>query len=294
MKHVFWLFFLITNLAQATSLFELFQYPEERNYTNADRGWMQYYARSIYHTNTFSLTFDDGPDLIKTPQILDILKRHEVKATFFVLTSKVNAQTYPLIKRMLDEGHIVGSHGPDHKRSVDQTEIQWKADLKRSIKELASWHKLAGHDFTNIFYRFPYGAYGNRADYHHMNTMRNLSKELMGDNCIQFAFWDVDTADWVPGMTAEEVSQNIIDHNQGGQIVDFEAVKGPDGKLTYRKKIYTLKEHPGGGIVLQHDVQEPSIKATDLFITYAKARGIKLVRLDEVEEYKVLRNCQLL
>jgi hypothetical protein len=46
-------------------------------------------------------------------------------------------------------------------------------------------------------------------------------------------------------------------------------------------------------VVLQHDIQEPSIKATDLFIEYAKARGLHLPRIDEVEEFKITKDCQL-
>ena len=59
------------------------------------------------------LTFDDGPDDKITPQILDILKQEEVKATFFVLG--VNVETYPeVLKRIFEEGHAIGNHSYNH------------------------------------------------------------------------------------------------------------------------------------------------------------------------------------
>lgn len=56
-----------------------------------------------------ALTFDDGPDPIHTPRILDILEENNIKATFFLIGS--NIETYPeLVKRIYDEGHIIGNH----------------------------------------------------------------------------------------------------------------------------------------------------------------------------------------
>lgn len=59
------------------------------------------------------LTFDDGPDPVWTPQILDILKRENVKAAFFIVGS--NGQSNPsLIRRIVDEGHEIGNHSFTH------------------------------------------------------------------------------------------------------------------------------------------------------------------------------------
>lgn len=64
-------------------------------------------------TNVVYLTFDDGPDDKITPQILDILKQEEVKATFFVLG--VNVEQYPdVLKRIFTEGHAIGNHSYNH------------------------------------------------------------------------------------------------------------------------------------------------------------------------------------
>lgn len=281
------LLMLLPLTARAYSL-EDFQYPEDREYTHADRGMKPYRALSLYKTGTFVLTFDDGPHPTRTPKMLDVLKKHEVKAIFFVLTSQINDATFPLIKRMLDEGHLVGSHGFTHDRPGSETREVWKAKVKQSFLDLAKWYKLAGHEFTKHYYRFPYGDYGTRTDYHHINALKEISQELMGENCINMAFWDVDTADWVPGMTGPEIANNIIVHNEGGTFIDFKKVGD-----TYVKNPVPLTNPPAGGVVLQHDVHEASIEGTDLYIQYAKSRGLHLPRIDEVEEFRITKNCRL-
>lgn len=65
------------------------------------------------HEKAVALTFDDGPDAQVTPMILDMLKEHHVKATFFVVGSK--AQKHPeILKRITAEGHILGGHSYSH------------------------------------------------------------------------------------------------------------------------------------------------------------------------------------
>jgi peptidoglycan/xylan/chitin deacetylase (PgdA/CDA1 family) len=62
-----------------------------------------------------ALTFDDGPDPVSTPQVLDLLDRHGAKATFFILGR--HATLYPdLVKRIAESGHAVANHSFDHAR----------------------------------------------------------------------------------------------------------------------------------------------------------------------------------
>jgi peptidoglycan/xylan/chitin deacetylase (PgdA/CDA1 family) len=286
MRYIILICLVVLN-AEAKIL-EFDQYPEDRIYTSSDRGIRPYRALSLYKTGTFTLTFDDGPHPVRTPRVLDILKIRNIKATFFVLTSKVNDETFPIIKRMLDEGHIVASHGPTHDRSGDLSKEEWKQQTKQSFIDLSKWYKLAGHEFNKFYYRFPYGDYGTRNDYHHINALREVSQELMGDNCIHMAFWDVDTSDWVPGMTGKEVSQNIIAHNEGGIYIDFKKVGS-----TYVKNPIELKNPTAGGVILQHDIHESSVMGLDLFLEYADSRGLRLPRIDEIEEFRITKNCSL-
>lgn len=286
MKTLLLVFFFTFPLFAEVS--ELEQYPEDRTYTSSDRGMMPYRALSLYKTGTFTLTFDDGPHVTRTPRILDILKKYDVKATFFVLTDLINENNFHIVKRMLDEGHIVASHGPAHARSRDLKKEEWKRQTKKSFLDLAKWYKKAGHEFTKHYYRFPYGDYGTRTDYHHINALKEVSQELMGDNCIHMAFWDVDTSDWVPKMSPEDVAQNIIAHNEGGTYIGFK--KEGSG---YVKVPMNLKNPTSGGVILQHDVQEPSVEGLEIFLKYAQEKNLRLPRIDEVEEFLITKDCKL-
>lgn len=76
-----------------------------------------FYMKSLCFGNrkerSVALTFDDGPDEMITPQILDILKEKNIKATFFVIGKKADA--YPdILKRIHKEGHLIGGHSYSH------------------------------------------------------------------------------------------------------------------------------------------------------------------------------------
>lgn len=271
---------------------EIDQYPEDRIYTHADRGYTQYGAPSLHHTGKYAMTFDDGPHPIRTPKILDTLKKHNVKATFFVITTNITEATFPLIKRMLDEGHLVASHGRSHDNSNTLSKEVWKARVKQSFLDLKKWYAKAGHDFDKFFYRFPYAAYGERVEYNHMNALKEISMELTGGNCIQFAFWDHDSGDWIPKMTGSEVLANYKSFQDGGKVTTYKTVR-VNGKLTQIKVIKDY-EAAGGGVVLQHDIQESSVVGTELFLKYAEENGLTTVRLDEVEEFAVNQSCRML
>ncbi|MCX7992297.1 MAG: polysaccharide deacetylase family protein [Fimbriimonadales bacterium] len=96
-----------------------------------------------------ALTFDDGPDPITTPRILDILKREGVRATFFVVGTKL--KRYPeLARRIVAEGHVLGCHSYDHQRQTDLTEHQ----VWRQIRDCQRLAQRAGVKL--VAYRPPY------------------------------------------------------------------------------------------------------------------------------------------
>ncbi|MBA2404567.1 MAG: polysaccharide deacetylase family protein [Bdellovibrionales bacterium] len=270
-----------------------FHYPEERNYTSADRGYTQYGAPSLHHTGKYALTFDDGPHPVYTAKILDFLKARNLKATFFIITTNVNEKTFPLVKRMLDEGHILASHGLSHDNSNNITRSAWKARVKQSFIDLAALHKRAGHIQDKFYYRFPYAAYGERQDHHHMNTLKEISKELMGDNCIHFTFWDHDSSDWVPGMTAAEVAQNFKATNEGGKYTTYKTVRNSAGKLVQIKVRKDITNPLSGGVVLQHDIQLSSVEGTKQILDYVVNNNLEIVPLNDVEEFKITKNCRM-
>lgn len=75
----------------------------------------QYFVRTYTKLRTpeVLLTFDDGPNSELTPKVLDTLKKHEVKALFFVIGERAT-ETPELIKRILSEGHQIGNHTQSH------------------------------------------------------------------------------------------------------------------------------------------------------------------------------------
>ncbi len=281
------LVFILSGLAQEK------QYPEDRSYRSDERGFAQYAARSAYNTSTYALTFDDGPHVTHTPRLLDILKKYQVKATFFIITERLSAATRPIVKRMIEEGHIVANHGEKHHNSNQITETEFKKNLEIAQLKLHALYDESGVDFQQLFYRFPYAAYGANSAYHHMNAMQSLSQALYGDNCLQFAFWDVDSNDWVADMTSEDIFQSLKAHELGGRAFTFESYRNASGKLLYRKKAYTVTNPPRGGVILQHDIHEKTLKGTELFLEFAKNNGVKIVELNELDEYRVLRQCSL-
>ena len=79
---------------------------------------------------TIALTFDDGPDPEWTPQVLDVLRRHRAHATFFVVGARVNEHP-ELVRRILAEGHELGSHTFTH---ADVAVLPgWRRDLELSL-----------------------------------------------------------------------------------------------------------------------------------------------------------------
>ena len=59
---------------------------------------------------TIYLTFDDGPNPVATPQLLDVLRDAGASATFFLIDAHLTSETAPIVRRMFDEGHAVALH----------------------------------------------------------------------------------------------------------------------------------------------------------------------------------------
>jgi peptidoglycan/xylan/chitin deacetylase (PgdA/CDA1 family) len=98
-----------------------------------------------------ALTFDDGPDPVHTPAVLDLLKSHGIKATFFVIGEK--AEQHPeLIRRIAEEGHAIGGHTWSHLEIVGRTREMLASDLRRCREFFA---KSGGSD--SVLFRPPRG-----------------------------------------------------------------------------------------------------------------------------------------
>lgn len=266
------------------------QFPlDNYEYTpRLDQGMGKYASKSLRNTFKLALTYDDGPSTETTPQILDVLKEYNAKATFFVLTKNISSKTEPIIKRILDEGHILASHDHDHDNNNNESKSDFSMELKKSIQIIEELHNKLGFNPPEMYYRFPYGAYGTNKHYHHMNVMKEVSQEIYGENCINFAFWDIDTSDWVSNMNSADIAQSVRAYMEGGQAFTHKQVTLSNGKKTFVKSPYSIsaKSALKGGVVLMHDIHAKNIKSTKLILEEAKEKGWEIVPLNEVEEYK--------
>lgn len=101
--------------------------------------------------NTIALTFDDGPNPRFTPQLLDLLKKHKITATFFVVG--VNAKKHPgIIKRISEEGHEIGVHNFKHTSNWLLSPLAYQRNLTKSIDII---NRVTGK--RPIYYRPPWG-----------------------------------------------------------------------------------------------------------------------------------------
>ncbi|MED3993160.1 polysaccharide deacetylase family protein [Peribacillus frigoritolerans] len=108
-------------------------------------------TKKINSNNGIALTFDDGPNPEYTIKLLDLLKEYEIKATFFVVGSKVKSNP-GIIKRMHEEGHTIGIHHFHHVSSWVLSPIHLRKQLEMTEKAIT--------ECTNekvIFYRPPWG-----------------------------------------------------------------------------------------------------------------------------------------
>jgi peptidoglycan/xylan/chitin deacetylase (PgdA/CDA1 family) len=103
------------------------------------------YPGCLYHVPTqerlVALTVDDGPDPVSTPLILAQLRRHQARATFFLITGRLRDQG-PLVRKLVAEGHEVGNHFTQDRPSIRLTPRAFEADLLQAHRELAPWGRL--------------------------------------------------------------------------------------------------------------------------------------------------------
>ena len=104
---------------------------------------------------TVALTFDDGPNPVDTPRLLEVLRRHEVRAVFFLLGQF--ALKYPdIVQAIAADGHRLGNHGMHHDDLTDWPEDRIEADLRAATEAI----QAAVPDRPVAYFRAPYGLWG--------------------------------------------------------------------------------------------------------------------------------------
>lgn len=142
-----------------------------------------------------SLTFDDGPNPLYTQQVLDILAKYEVKATFFLLGQEV--ERHPdLAKKIVEEGHMVANHSFGHPNLAEISDEEVLKEINQTQDVI-----FDATGVTPTMYRMPYGAGGAR--------VVNLFPEL------ESVIWNVDSEDWISDdayLIYENVAANMLPH----------------------------------------------------------------------------------
>lgn len=159
-----------------------------------------------------ALTFDDGPDSTYTPLVLEVLKKHNVKATFFVVGVQI-AKHEEILKQIIEEGHTLGNHTWEHAKLTESTPEQIHEQIERVDKALQT-----SVGITTRLFRPPYGAADERVS------------QLVAQSGYHMIKWNSDTRDWA-GTPPKEMLELVKEQAKPGGIILMHSFGGKDGKL---------------------------------------------------------------
>jgi peptidoglycan-N-acetylglucosamine deacetylase len=198
------------------------------------------------------LTFDDGPDPIYTPQILDILSRENVPAAFFLIG--INAENnIPIVKRIYREGHEIGNHTFTHPNIA-------KVSRKRAIIEMDATRLLieaiTGH--STVLFRAPFNA-----DFEPVKAEELIPVAIAREKNYLDIGESIDPLDWEPGTSADSIVARVIARKQS-----------------------MTDQNLSGNIILLHDAggdsREATVEALPRIIHYFKERGYQFTTIADL------------
>lgn len=149
------------------------------------------------------LTFDEGYEAGYTPQILEILKNNDVKATFFITAHFVNTQP-ELVQQMINEGHIIGNHTVNHKSMPSLTEEQIRTEIMDLHNVI---YEKFGYEMKYI--RPPMGEFSERT-LKYTNTLG-----------YKTVMWSFAYEDWNENKQPDETAskEKILNNLHNGEIM---------------------------------------------------------------------------
>ncbi|WP_394855011.1 delta-lactam-biosynthetic de-N-acetylase [Clostridium lamae] len=179
----------------------------------------EYNAYYVGDTNSkiLYLTFDEGYENGNTPKILDTLKEENVPAAFFVVKPYIKKEP-EIIKRMVDEGHLVCNHSSHH---PSMASIKDNEKFKIELSEVEDEYKsLIGEDMPK-FFRPPMGKYSK-------NSLKKTN-----DLGYKTIFWSFAYKDWLVDNQPEETAaiQKIVAGVHPGSIILLHAVSDTNAKI---------------------------------------------------------------
>ena len=146
-----------------------------------------------------ALTFDDGPSPV-TPEILDVLKKHGARATFFILGKNI-AGNEAILKRTAEEGHQLGTHSWSHPHLDELSSSAVRSQMTRTMDKIT---ELTGQTVTMM--RPPFGSMGR------------LTRRVITELELPVILWKIDTLDWKT-KSASKTSQALVRGAENGVIM---------------------------------------------------------------------------
>jgi cellulose synthase/poly-beta-1,6-N-acetylglucosamine synthase-like glycosyltransferase/peptidoglycan/xylan/chitin deacetylase (PgdA/CDA1 family)/spore germination protein YaaH len=207
-----------------------------------------------YHAKKVALSFDDGPDAVWTPKILDILKKYNVRGTFFMI-GEVAQDNVAVMKRVYAEGHEIGNHTFTHPDISDISNTQ--VDLQLNLTERLFASKLG---VQPLYFRPPYSI-DQEPDTNDQAApvarIQSLGYTIIGNK--------IDTNDWDehPRKTSQEIKDSVFQ-----QIKDMEAHPDRRGSV--------ILLHDGGGD------RSVTVAALPVLITALREAGYEIVPVSEL------------
>lgn len=191
--------------------------PPTGNASIADLAKHNAYYIGDTSKNIIYLTFDAGFENGNTEKILDALKKHNVKATFFLVGNYI--ETSPeLVERMVEEGHTIGNHTYSH---PDMSKISDEESFKKELQSLESLYKeTTGQELLKI-YRPPQGKY----------CVSNL--EMADKLGYKTIFWSLAYVDWYENKqpNKEEAFNKLLKRIHPGAIVLLHSTSKTNGDI---------------------------------------------------------------
>lgn len=217
------------------------------------------------------LTFDDGPTPATTTSILNILRKYNVKATFFILGKNVGNNS-SLIKRMADEGHTIAHHTVSHP-NLAQSKFQDRGNLFAEMKRGATMLDPFMTRGQGKYFRAPYGAWSS-------SHAAKLNADPQLAEFVGPIFWDIG-GELRPKRPASAVDiQSAADWDCWSKGLSAQVCAAGYLKETERKR---------GGVILMHDINMKTATMTEIIVTELLRRGYQFVSLDDVrslDKYK--------
>jgi len=186
---------------------------DKNDFTIANQQYLrlptQYVIKRFGEANKkIALTFDDGPDPVYTPQVLNVLKKENVPGCFFVVGIMAE-KNMELLKQEYDDGYEIGNHTFFHPdmSSVGPRRVKFELNATRRLIEAVTGH-------STILFRAPFNA-----DAEPQNTSEILPiAQSRKENYINIGEL-IDPEDWEPGKTADQIFNTVVKQQENGNIL---------------------------------------------------------------------------